>query len=108
MKNYTNTLARILVVSGVIYLVLSLFGSFMIGKELEEFGLGSRIEIVFISLVVNGLFTLLIIGVAEIIELLHKQDKNSKELISTINASNVNAGIRINQGVNSYDDLPEL
>mgnify|MGYP000969571749 CR=1 FL=1 len=108
MKEYHNSIAKILRTIGIVYFALSLIGSYILGNMLEEIGLGSLLEMLLVGFVIYGLFTALIMGLAEIVELLHRQNENSKELINALKVINVSTPVANNKSESLFDDLPEL
>lgn len=124
MKNYTNSVAKVIHIFGQVYVALTLVGGMILGNIMADFSSsvetilggysksGSEFSwtIVITSWILGIMFSLVFFGAAEIIELLYLQKEETTKLLAVIN-TNVNPNIKpevTHPIAKSFDDLPEL
>ncbi len=109
MGNYENKVADRIYTTGVIYLILSVLGAFLIPSVFEDFGIEIGFTIILAVLIYSFIFSLIFFGAAEVIELLHQQNKKTEELIRIQkNSSQPNESARQKPVLEDFEDLPDL
>jgi len=124
MRNYTNSVAKVIHWTGIVYSVLTIIGGFILGYamgdvlgNLEDIfgGYSSRsnqfdLTYAITFWAIGFMFSLIFFGAAEIIELLHLQKEETTKLLAAVKINNISKSIPEvpHTNVQSFDDLPEL
>jgi len=110
MGTYENRIANIIFRTGQVYIMLSIFGALIMLGIFEDFDPTTKWTVIVLSLVSTFVVCLIFFGAAEIIELLHKQNKKTEELIRLQRSAMALPMKKDSAPVEklTFDDLPEL
>lgn len=110
LGTYENRIANIIFRTGQVYIMLSIFGALIMLGIFEDFDPTMKWTVIILSLVSTFVVCLIFFGAAEIIELLHKQNNKTDELIR-LQRSAMALPIKKESAPAAkmtFDDLPEL
>jgi len=109
MGTYENRISNIILTTGKTYVVLSVIGAFFLLGFLEDFDNTMKFSMIVVGLGYSFLFSLIFFGAAEVIELLHQQNKKTEELIRIQKNCSHPIETVIQKPVSAdFEDLPDL